>query len=228
MVYEATISFRSVLQGVVLADPSAPFPAVSLSAGEPPVPSHEDQQLQREATQSRQAQQEREAIEQVLARLTDVARTFEAQQRHRLGEMQQAAVELAIAVAGRLLHDKIEAGDFPVETLVREVVERLGPRQPVSVFLHPDDIALLQQRLGEKQALFPEATVVRLVPDAALKRGDCRAEAGEVSVLSHLEVQLNDLRQQLLGSLIDAEIERRKALPGDRNLRRFPDRRQTA
>ena len=57
--------------------------------------------------------------------------------------MQKLAVELAVAIASRLLHDQIQAGDYPVENLVRTVVERLDTPQPVTVFLHPEDLAAL-------------------------------------------------------------------------------------
>jgi flagellar biosynthesis/type III secretory pathway protein FliH len=77
-------------------------------------------------------------------------------------------------------------------------------------------------------ALLADSAEVQFAADATLARGNCRAEAGELSVLSQLDVQLADLRRHLLGSLEHAEIERRKAQPGDRSLRRFPDRRQTA
>jgi flagellar assembly protein FliH len=225
VVYEAPIPFHATVRGVALADPNTPLPVRHPDAKGIPAA---EQQAQRAAEVNRQAQQEREAIERILATLTEVAHNLETQQHQRLGEMQQAAVQLAIAVAGRLLQQTIDTGSFPVEALVRKVVERLGPKAPVNVFLHPDDLALLQRRLGENQPLFPDGSAVRVVAEATLKRGDCRAEAGEVSVLSQLEAQLNDLGEHLLGSLADAEIERRKALPGDRNLRRFPDRRQTA
>ena len=170
---------------------------------------------------------EREAIARVLAGMAESAQNFDARKRQLLAEMQQVAVELAVAVAGRLMHQKIEAGEFPIENVVRQVVEQLGAKQSVQVCLHPDDLALLAQRLGDAPLATASADL-QLVADAELSRGDCRAQAGELSVLSQLDVQLADLRRQLLGSLGHAEIERRKTQPGDRSLRRFPDRRQTA
>lgn len=243
MVYEAAISFRAGLLGVALADPSTRFDPVPTVLGELPLPPDDlslppaklpsppaavapttSCEAELDEAVAKQIQEEREAVERTLAHMTDVAHELKAQQRQRLTEMQQLAVELAVAIAGRLVHDRIEAGDFAVETLVHQVVERLETKQAVTVYLHPADIALLERRLGEGQALFPNNAEVRLAADDSLNRGECRAETGDVSVLSRLEEQLATIRQRLLGSLADAEIERRKA---GQNLRLFPDRRQT-
>ena len=202
--------------------------------GAAPVEAVERQAKQLDAEINQRAQEEqvrlaaeREGIERVLASMTEAAHNFDSRKRQLLAEMQQVAIELAVAVAGHLVHEKIQASEFPIENVVRQVVEHLGAKQPVKVRLHPDDLALLAQRLGDSP-LATSAADVELVPDATLSRGDCRAEAGEVSMLSQLDVQLADLRRHLLGSLGHAEIERRKAQTGDRGLRRFPDRRQTA
>ncbi len=62
-----------------------------------------------------------------------------------VAEMRQAAVELAIAVAGRVVFDKLQAGDFPIEEMVRQAVARLPAAPAVTVYLHPEDLALLQR-----------------------------------------------------------------------------------
>jgi flagellar assembly protein FliH len=139
--------------------------------------------------------------------------------------MQRAAVELALAVASRLLYTRIETGDYPIEVMVQQVVERLSAREEVTVALHPADLALLEARLEEEPDLLGEDGRIRLVADTTIPRGDCRAEVGDVSVLSQLDQQLEELRHHLLESLPDAEVERRQA---DRRVRRFPDRRRQA
>ena len=55
--------------------------------------------------------------------------------------------------------------------------------------------------------LFAPDANVRLVGDPTLGRGDCRAESGETTVFAELEVQLADVRHELLRSLGHAEHE---------------------
>jgi flagellar assembly protein FliH len=150
-----------------------------------------------------------------------------AAQRGRLAEMQRVAVEVAVAVASHVLYERIESGDFPVEELVRAAVQRLDPRQAVTVRLHPEDLALLERRTAEEPLFALDTEELRLVADPALGRGDCRAETGDVAVMANLQEHLAEIRHDLLRALPEAEVERRKPA-AERNLRRYPDRRATA
>lgn len=222
--FETAIPLKRKLVGVALADPAVP-----LTPSEPNSNASAPGNLSEPAPAVNGSNpEERAALEDLVASVKDLAQDLWEQQRQRLGEMQRVAVEVAIAVASRLVHQRIELGDYPVENLVREVVERLEPQDALTIYLHPADIALLGQRLGEKQPLFAEADRVKLVPDVALKRGDCRAETGDVNLSLELDKQLEEMRKRLLEILPEVEVEKRKEQPGDRQLRRFPERRHIA
>lgn len=218
MTPQQCIRFCSPLKGIILADPEARLPSRLPEEHAPPA----------EPKLDNEASDQREQVQQVLGSMIAAVRQLDEWQRESLDELQQVAVELALAIASRIVHKKLEADEFAVEELVREVGARLGTGKPLTVRLHPDDLALLGRRLGANQPLLPDNADVQLIPDPTLGRGDCLAEAGGVGLLARPKLQLAELREQLLGSLTDAQTERRKAVQGDRNLRRFPDRRQTA
>jgi flagellar biosynthesis/type III secretory pathway protein FliH len=237
MIYEAAIPFRVGPVRVMLADPSEPLvpvcrvgPPQTVALPEPaPAPAVDVEAARREAERLREeqaAREERESLERVLGQLVDVAHELRAAQRDRLAEMQRVAVELAVAVASHVLYERLEAGDFPVEELVRAAVKRLEPRQAVTVRLNPEDLALLERRTSEEPLFALDTAELTLVADPALGRGDCRAETGDVAVLADLDEHVAEIRRDLLQALPEAEVERRKS--GDHTLRRFPDRRATA
>jgi flagellar assembly protein FliH len=201
--YEVTIPFSLAIRRVVLADPSAPLPSPSPLVH--PDPSPQQAAGPDEAEQNRQQQEEHEAIQRTLSGLRETTHKIATQWDTQLAEMKRITVELAVTIAARLLHEKIEEGRFAVETLVRKVIEQVEPRQPVTVYLHPKDLALLEQRLGPEQPLVPDNREVRLVAEPALERGDCRVESNEVRVLSQLKVQLEEIRQHLLRSVAHAQ-----------------------
>jgi flagellar assembly protein FliH len=218
---------------MVLADPSVPLEPVRRAPPPPPalpaqpVVCAEPTPQDAEKEQAEQAaREERERLDGVLGRVLDVARDLRAAQRGRLEEMQRVAVELAVAVASHVLYERLESGAFPVEELVRATVKRLEPRQAVTVRLHPDDLALLERRTAEEPLFALDTEELCLMGDAALARGDCRAETGDVAVLANLEEHLAEMRRDLLQALPEAEVERRKA--GGPTLRRYPERRATA
>jgi flagellar biosynthesis/type III secretory pathway protein FliH len=161
----------------------------------------------------------------LLQRLSDTVTELRAGQGQRLEEMQQVAVELAVVVAGQLVHEHINRGEWAVETLVRKFADQQNGRPAMRVYLHPDDLALLRERWAKHGLTAPDALELELMPDAGLSRGDCRAETGEATLVWKLRDQLTAMRQRLLAALPDAEAERRTT---DRPLKPYPDRRQTA
>jgi hypothetical protein len=153
---------------------------------------------------------------------------LELRRRGVLGELQQATIELAVAIASKLTYRVIEAGEFAVEKLVQDAVSRLPANGPVSVWLNPEDLKLLQARLSPEEFRALTSDHIRLLPDATVSRTGCRAELPEEGILSDLHLTLGDLHEELMEGLADAQIERRRTQAADRNLRRFPDRRETA
>jgi flagellar biosynthesis/type III secretory pathway protein FliH len=209
---EISIPFSSSIREVVLAPPDASvLPSSSPGVIGPPVPAERAVDPQVEAEAERLRQEERAAIERTLHAMMEAARGLATERNQRRTEMQRATVELAVTIASRLIHERIEAGQFALEALVRKTIERLEPNQPVIVRLHPDDITLLERRLGKNQPLMPDGTEVRLLPDPGLERGACRAEAGTVGVLSQWKDQLEEIRQHLLRSVAHAQSEPRTA-----------------
>jgi flagellar biosynthesis/type III secretory pathway protein FliH len=186
------IIFRSASRpsNIVRASLQAPLPAIPVAR--PPAPPMPDL--------VQMAREERAMIEQVLAQVRSAVDKLGARYDAMTAEMRQAAVELGLAVAGRLVFDKLQAGEFPIEVMVRQAVARLPAAPLVLVYLHPEDLALLRRRLGDEPLLSTKEPQVRIEADAALPRGGCRAEAGEIHVLADLATELAELRQHLLWS----------------------------
>ena len=88
-------------------------------------------------------------------------------------------------------------GADPVAALARETVQRLGRVSDVVIYLHPEDVKLLEKRLGG-EALLTGVSSVQITADCGMSRGDCRVESGEVVVVQELETELARLREHLL------------------------------
>jgi flagellar assembly protein FliH len=221
--FETIVRLSQSPQAIHLIDPNAAV----IDAGVDVSHSVVDAAAARRAAEAARQAQEQEAVQKVLERLGDVVRQFNEQREQLLREMQQVAIELAVSVASQAIHAKIEANEFPIESLVRAAIGKLDSSGPIVVRLHPDDLALFKRRADESGSSLSDSGI-RFDADASLGRGDCRADAGELGVWCKMQGQIEEMRQRLLETLEDAEIERRKTAAGDSGLRRFPDRRQTA
>lgn len=170
-----------------------------------------------------------EEMRQLLAHLGELVQEHEQRRQESLGELQQLAVELAVAVASRVVHQAIDENQFGVRKLVDGLLDRLGLAEPVAIGLHPRDLELLEEHLVREPPP-PEwdARLLKFVPDPGLARGSGRATSARGEILSEAALHLAELRRHLLEGLDDAEIERRHTSSADQRLRRFPDRRETA
>lgn len=185
MAREQSIRLPARLVGVVRTDPAA-APAIPPPAS-PPCPAPPDPMVERQA--------ERARIEKVLGELVQATAAIQQQARLTLEQVQAAAVDLAVAVASHFLMVKVRAGDFPFDRYVHEALERLVPRQPVTVVLHPEDLEMLQERMERWD--FGSGQDLRWRADPALGRGDCHVETSDRSVLFDLGKRLEYLREVL-------------------------------
>ena len=147
--------------------------------------------------------EDRAWIERTLTAITSRVDALHESRRREWRDWQRNAVELAVTLASRLLHDKLAEGDFPVESVVRELIGEVGPG-PLVVHLHPADLALLRKRLDGKP-LEAGHQGLKFAADPALGRGDCLVESTDTLALSQLPLQLAEMRRRMLRSLGHAQ-----------------------
>jgi flagellar assembly protein FliH len=111
-------------------------------------------------------------------------------------EVHGQVVELAIAIARGLLRRELRADPAQIIGIVRETVALLpAAARGVRVLLHPEDAALLREKLpagGPDQAW-------SIIDDPALSRGDCRVHTEYAQVDARVETRLKATLAALLG-----------------------------
>lgn len=86
----------------------------------------------------------------------------------------QQLVQLALRIAGQVLHSSVAANPETLLDLVRDILNTDRHNDTLlTLRVHPDDYQLVNTYLKES----PTAGQWRLLADAALKRGDCLAES---------------------------------------------------
>ena len=142
---------------------------------------------------------QRTLFTQATQELRRVSGLVERQLDGMIHEFEEATVELAQAIAAKLIFEEIDNNRFPVANLVHEVVSRLDESSNAVVRLHPDDLAIIQEfpAIGSSD----DGRSIRFVGDSSLARGDCKAKAGEISVIYELRRQIDEIRRQLLSTV---------------------------
>lgn len=119
-------------------------------------------------------------------------------------DVEAQLVSLAMAIAKHIVRREIKADPAQVIALVRETVNLLPVAQrDVRVHLHPQDAALLRERLAEPQA----ERAWTLVEDPIMARGGCRVSTDTAHIDARLESRLAAAFTHLMGDERAAERE---------------------
>ena len=123
----------------------------------------------------------------VLSALDAAAAGLDARQAPVLTELSDVVLRAAVEVAETLLGRELETCDDAGLTAVRRALSALGGTRPVTVRLHPTDLATLAP------ADWPAG--VTGTPDPSLRRGDAVAEHAGGSVDARLSSALERVRE---------------------------------
>ncbi len=145
-------------------------------------------QKQMEA-QLRKAEQTAKSLEAALATLSRPLAQID-------DEVHAQIAELALALAHGLLRRELRADPTQGIGIVRETVVLLpASARGVRIALHPEDAALVRERL---QVAGPESAW-SVVDDPALGRGDCRVHTDYAQIDARIETRLKAMLAELLG-----------------------------
>ena len=172
------------------------IPSAEIHAGYPETSNRSADELNKERESLRT---ERALFATATQELRHVTKQLEKQLDGMILEFQEATIEIATAIASKLVFEEVVQNRFPIANLVHEVVSRLDSHSNTIVRLHPDDLALIADLPPIEHE--SQDHTVRYVADSTLARGDCKAKSGDISVIYELRRQADDIRRQLLSTV---------------------------
>jgi len=117
---------------------------------------------------------------------------FRAEREAYFKRAEPEVVQLALAIARKILHREAQMDPLLLEGMVHVALEKIGAGARVRLWANPVDIQLWSEhfsKLGAPQ-LSPE-----MIGDPALKRGECALETEVGSTQISLEAQLKEVEQ---------------------------------
>lgn len=101
-------------------------------------------------------------------------------------EVERGLVDLACAIARRLLGDELQAQPEHVLALTRSALAALPEDlRTLRLYLHPEDAVLVREQLPP-----PPVGEYRVIDDAALARGDCRVVTESAFLDARLDARI--------------------------------------
>jgi len=125
------------------------------------------------------------------------------------GEMERDAVELALALAAKILAGTLEVEPERVLDVVRGALRRVADRRQIVVLADPSDLEVLSGAVGELQAQAGGIELCEVQSDRRVGRGGAVVRTAEGEIDATVQTQLDRARAIMLEALSG------EALPGE-------------
>lgn len=102
---------------------------------------------------------------------------------------------LSVEIARKVLVQKIENGDYKIESIIQEALEKSPDHQDVAVHLNPEDLEQCQKaQQDEPGGIFAG---IKFVSDPKIGRAECMLESPKGIVESRIEEHLEQIGKAL-------------------------------
>lgn len=133
--------------------------------------------------------------EAMLRRLSETLTELDTLRATMIRQTELQIVELALAVARRVVHREISLDKTLLVAIARVALDRLGESANVTVRLHPEEY----EAAGAARVSEMAGTGVSFVADPRVPRGGCRVESDMGMVDAGVDAQIAEIARALLG-----------------------------
>ena len=101
--------------------------------------------------------------------------------------------KLSIEIARKVLMQKVQDGDYEVESIIKEALSKTPAHQDLVVHLNPQDLEQCQNIIQDDAAL----SGLKFIADSNIGRAECLLETPEGSVVSSIDENLEQIAKAL-------------------------------
>lgn len=161
-------------------------------------PTEDELRAQFQAEMEEQLRDEIQRLRQEdAASFSTLADSIRASNEERLDTIARRAVELSVALAERVIRDRIDRDPEVIERAVRDALSSIDYGTGAVVHAHPDDATYLRAQEG----LLAELGIADVVDDARQRRGGCLIDVGragwDLTVITQLSALQDSIDQVL-------------------------------
>lgn len=115
-----------------------------------------------------------------------------------LAEWEASAVQLAVAIAGRILRAELAVNPDRARAMISDALQTAAGSTRLRVRLNPEDVVLLGDRAEDVVKSLASCGEATILPDEAIERGGSVVETQHGVIDARLETQLDRILQELM------------------------------
>jgi len=132
---------------------------------------------------------------QVCQALQTAAIQLKSVQENIFKEHKEQIAKLSVEIARKVLMQKVQQGDYEIESIIEEALKHAPTPEDVVVHLNPEDLAQCQELQAESGNGF--LSDIKLVSDVNIGRAQCRVESPKGIIESAIEENLESIGKAL-------------------------------
>ncbi len=156
-------------------------------------------------------QSERDRLAGAFSLLETIGAAMRQEREELVNSVRRQLSSLVLRMGEAIGRHALEVRQEQILQVVEAALEHVEKSDEVVVKLNPDDVALVEQLLEQRQDL----SDVRLEPDTTIGRGGCRVETPQVEVDATVESLIGRFREALSSWVEEKEAEASTADGGD-------------
>jgi len=129
---------------------------------------------------------------QALKRLVDELNQF---YKEVLDKHKEEIASLSVEIANKVLMQKVQKGDYRIESIITEALKNAPTCQDVVVHLNPEDLTQYQKL--KQDSIGDTLEGIRFVADSNIGRAECLLETPKGIVKSFIEEHIEQIREAL-------------------------------
>ncbi|MCD7033782.1 flagellar assembly protein FliH [Metabacillus sp. GX 13764] len=125
----------------------------------------------------------------------------------KLESSEAVIAELGVKLAGKVISQQLAKDSDAFLSIAKQLVKEVKEYEEIKLFVHPEQFELLLQQKDELQLLLASESELYIYPDEDLEKNGCYAETSFGRIEASIDVQLEQLKNQLL-ELLGGEEQR--------------------
>jgi flagellar assembly protein FliH len=142
-------------------------------------------------------EQAKDAITAAAERAAKLLAMAQEQADEAFANAERQVVELALAVAGKILARQVVENPTVVLPIIKTALDRVQDQEQITIRVHPECFELVLAARPELQAGLARASTLNVAADAALKAGDCIIETPYGTVDARIDTQMELVKAAL-------------------------------
>jgi len=110
-------------------------------------------------------------------------------------EHREEIARLSVEIARKILTQKVENGDYEIESIIKEALKNVPGSQDVIVHLNPEDLEKCQKAQQQEQS--GVLAGIKLIPDPNIGRAECLLESPKGIIKSLIDDNLERISKAL-------------------------------